>query len=78
MPSSILFSTKSLTMAEIKGWMSLLFLLDNSKGEPIEKAVSGKRKLPKEKRDLLKSLEEERSAHNGSVFPLGNQTKRDL
>lgn len=61
-------------MAEIKGWMSLLFLLDNSKGEPIEKAVSGKRKLPKEKRDLLKFLEEERSIQQASGFKLGKST----
>lgn len=65
-------------MAELKGWMSLLFLLDNSKGEPIEKAVSGKRKLPKEKRDLLKSLEEERSTQNSPGFQLRNQLKRDV
>lgn len=61
-------------MAELKGWMSLLFLLDNSKGEPIKKAVSGKRKLPKDKRELLKSLEEERSIQQGSGYKFGKSS----
>jgi hypothetical protein len=63
-------------MAEIKGWMSLLFLLDNSKSEPMEAAMLGKRKLPKEKRDILKSLAEEELLICKAAPHLGEKTRK--
>lgn len=49
--------------------MGLLFLMDNAKETPLGTAIKEKRKLPKEKNDILKALGEEKSRSANPAYP---------
>lgn len=55
-------------MGGIKDLMGLLFLMDSRKETPLGTVIQGKRKLPKEKNDILKALAIEKVQKNNSEY----------
>ena len=63
-------------MGGIKDLMGLLFLMDNAKENALGNAIKGKRKIPKEKSDILKSLNGDK-AEFSSVLDAKKMTSND-
>jgi hypothetical protein len=67
--TDLAFTSNVKIMGGIKGLMGLLFLMNNEKDTPIQSAIAGKRKLPKEKREILKDLKEPKSPYATKAKP---------